>query len=473
MAAVKTGREISIYYFLAAAYLVAAAYAQSPDAADSRISEPPTPVTATDLPYPKVSAQWGTGALEPSISEKFNEMLPYWLRFTGEFRERFEGYSGGGYKQDSTNDYDLQRIRLGLRIQPKHWLRFVVEMQDSRAFGITPALPPNENGADFRQAYLGLGDAEGNGFSARVGRQVLSFGNNRLIGDSWWSNVGRTFDGVRAAWKQGRLRIDAFAASVVIARDGVLDHHNQGSPLYGLYGSLRDVVPHATVDVYEFWRLQPNVAILGLKPGHLDQWTTGFRWVGALPMHFDYRTELALQRGALGPDRIRSWMGHWVLGHTFTEAPTEPRLFVEYDYGSGSPNVKDGTYSTFDPIYPSSHDKLGLADQIGWRNIRDLRFGQEFRLTRRWALGTSLHDFWLANPHDALYPARGPVIAQSRTGAAGTHVGEELDVQAVYTPTRQTQFALGYARLFTGEFLRKTIHAVDYTYPYVLVEYVF
>jgi len=452
---------------------VAGAYAQSPASGRPQTDEPPTPVTATDLPYPKVGPQWGTGPLEASISEKFNETLPYWLRFTGEFRERFEGYSGGGYKRDSTNDYDLQRIRLGMRIQPKHWLRFFIEMQDSRVFGITPALPPNENSADIRQAYVALGDAEGNGFSAKVGRQVLSFGNNRLIGDSWWSNVARSFDGVRAAWQQGRLRVDAFAASVVIVRDGVIDHHNQGSPLYGLYGSSRDVIPHATLDIYEFWRLQPNVAIQGLTPGHLDQWTTGFRWVGELPHHLDYRTELAFQRGTLGPDRIRSWMGHGVVGYTFTKVTAKPRLFVEYDYGSGSRNVKDGVYSTFDPIYPSSHDKLGLADQFGWRNIQDLRFGQEFRLRRRWALGTSLHDFWLANAHDALYPSRGPVVAQSQTGAAGTHVGEELDVQVIYTPTRQTQVGFGYGRVFTGEFLRKTTQGVDYSYPYMLVEYVF
>jgi hypothetical protein len=37
-----------------------------------------------------------------------------------------------------------------------------------------------------------------------------------------------------------------------------------------------------------------------LKAGHLDEWTTGFRWVGALPDSFDYRTEMAYQLGTLG-----------------------------------------------------------------------------------------------------------------------------------------------------------------------------
>jgi Alginate export len=454
-------------HLIAFFFIGIAAYAQS------QAGGGPTPVTTTELPYPKLSDVWADTSLEPSLSEKFNDQLPEWLRFSGELRERFEGYTGGGFNPQSTDDYDQHRIRLGLEIKPVSWMKVYVQMQDARVWGLRPALPPFQNAADVRQAYVQFGDPEGDGFSVMAGRQELSFGNNRFIGDSWWSNASRSFDAVRAGWQQGRLRIDALAASVVIVRDGVADHHNQGNNLYGLYGSVHDVIPHATLDVFEFWHLQPGVAIQGLKPGHLDQWTTGFRWVGTLPWNLDYRTEMAFQLGRLGPDRIRAWTGHWVGGYTFKNLRTTPRLFVEHDYASGSGNVQSGDYHTFDPIYPSTHDKLGLADQFGWRNIRDLRFGQDFQLARKWQLGTSLHNFWLANAHDALYPTRGPAMAQSLNGAAGTHIGEELDVQAIYTPTRQSEFGFGYGRVFTGEFLNKTTRGKDFNYPYMLVEYVF
>ena len=446
---------------------------QSASPTKSRLGQPPSPVTTTELPYPRPSRQWGTAPIEPSLSEQFNETLPSWLRFSGEFRERFEGYSGGGFKPDSTNDFVVQRIRLGMRIRPTPWLRMFIQMQDSRVFGITPALPPNQNTTDIREAYFEVGRPEGNGFIVKAGRQELSFGNNRLIGNSWWNNVSRTFDAVRAAYQQGRLRIDAFAASVVIIRDGVIDHHNPGNNLYGLYGSVRDVIPGATLDVYEFWHVQPGYSVVGLKAVHLNQWTTGFRWVGSLPKDFDYRTEIAIQRGEAGAAGIRSWMGHWVLGYMLKSARTTPRLFVEYDYGSGSENTKGAVYSTFDPIYPSTHDKLGLADQFGWRNIQDLRFGQEFRISRRWVLATSLHNYWLANAHDALYPSRGAIVAQRADGTAGTHVGEEVDAQVVFTPTRQSQIGIGYGHVFTGEFLNKTTKGKDYNYPYMMIEYVF
>ena len=435
--------------------------------------EPPSPISTVPLVYPRLTGIWKGTNPSPSLSEKFNQLLPKWLRFSGEFRERFEGYSGGSFKHKSTNDDDLQRIRLGMEIKPTNWVKFYIEMQDARVFGITPALPPYQDTLQPRQAYIQFGPTEGNGFSLQGGRFDMTYGNNRLIGDSWWTNVSRSFDGFRAAYQQGRFRVDAFAASVVIMRQGVIDHSLAGNDLYGLYATAKDFIPHATFDVYEFWNLRPSFNLQGLKAGHLDEWTTGFRWVGALPKNFDYRTEMAYQLGTLAVDKIRAWMGHWVLGYSLRDAPLRPRLFFEYDYGSGSPNDKAGYDNTFDPIYPSTHDKLGLADQFGWRNIQDFRFGQDWHVARKWTAATSFHDLWLANAHDALYPTRGSVIAQSPTGVDGTHVAEELDIQAIYTPTRQTQVDFGVGHVIPAEFLKKTTQGVAYTYPYMQIEYVF
>ncbi|HTQ56565.1 MAG TPA: alginate export family protein [Bryobacteraceae bacterium] len=429
-------------------------------------------MTTTELPYPKLTGIWAEGSHSPSLSEQFNENLPPWLRFTGELRERFTDYSGNSFKPNSTNDYEEQRIRLGMMIKPTNWVRFYTEWQDARAFGITPAQPPYQDTAQLFEAYALFGATEGNGFSLQAGRFQMSYGNNRLIGDSWWTQVSRSFDGVRAAYQVGRLRVDAFATSVVIMRQGVFDHHLQGNNLYGLYATARNVIPRATFDVYELWNLRPSFSVQNLK-GHLDEWTTGFRLVGALPYHLDYRTEIAYQVGTLATDKIRAWMGHWTGGYTFQESRIRPRLFVEFDYGSGSSNVKGGTDNTFDPIYPSTHDKLGLADLAGWRNIEDLRFGQEFKLARKWTLATAIHDYWLADAHDAFYPTRGSVVAADSKGKSGTHVGEELDIQTIYTPTRQTQVGTGYGRMIPGEFLKNTTKGVSYNVWYMLTEYVF
>jgi len=107
--------------------------------------QPPTPISTVPLVYPRLTGIWAGTSPSTSLSEQFNQLLPKWLQFSGELRERFEGYSGASFKHDNTNDYDLQRIRLGMQIKPTNWVRFYIEMQDARVFGITPALPPYQD----------------------------------------------------------------------------------------------------------------------------------------------------------------------------------------------------------------------------------------------------------------------------------------------------------------------------------------
>ncbi len=429
-------------------------------------------VTTGPLPYRTGQIEGTTG--QASLSEKFNESLPRWLRFTGELRDRVEGYQNLGFKPNSSDLYDLTRVRIGMLIQPVSFIRFFIAGQDTRVFDRNPRIPPYQNTFDINQAYLELGRTETSGFGLRVGRQELFFGNGRLIGNSWWSNVSRSFDAVRGSYQQGAYRVDAFASSVVIARDGVIDHHNQGNNLHGIYGTIKNKLgTNSQFEPYTFWHVQNGATLKTGKQGHLDQWTYGFRLLGELPDHFDYRTEMAIQRGHLGPASIKAWTGHWVLGNTIPVA-WAPRPFVEFDYASGDPNSKNtSTTETFDPIYPSTHDKLGLADQIGWRNIKDLRGGLDFHPIRKWDMNVSGHDFWLANAHDSLYPTRGSVVAKDLSGKSGTHVGEEVDFQAIYKPTLQIQLGAGIGHLFAGEFLNKTTKGKDYTLPYFLVDYVF
>ncbi len=429
-------------------------------------TSPPTTVTARD-------SRDHNGDLPPASATLVNRYLPPWITFTGELRERAEGYSNGSFNPVNSDAYVVSRFRLGMMLKPVSWIKVYGELQDARVWLKRPALPPNQNTWNLRQAYAELGNSEGAGFALRVGRQEFDFGNGRLIGKSWWTNVSRSFDAVRGSYQFGNFRVDAFIGSVVIVRDGAINHHNPGNNLGGLYGSLKNVVlKNSIFEPYTFLHVQHSVVAKSGKFGHLQQYTTGLRWVGKLPANFDYRTEMAIQRGTLGGDRIRSWMGHWTGGYSLPNAWLKTRFFVEYDHASGD-SGRVGVIGTFDPIYPSTHDKLGVADVFGWRNIRDLRFGQEYHVARKWEVASSFHDFWLASEKDALYPTRGAVIVKPQNGRYGGHIGEEFDVQTVYKPSAQTQIGAGYGHVFTGKFLNHITKGKDYNYPYIFAEYVF
>ena len=89
-------------------------------------------------------------------------------------------------------------------------------------------------GGDFRnraESQHGIGFALGNNFynlSLVAGRQMLSFGDERVIRPSEWNNVGHTLDTVRLDVHHTGVSVSVFAASVVLVRDGVVDHHLQG-----------------------------------------------------------------------------------------------------------------------------------------------------------------------------------------------------------------------------------------------------
>jgi hypothetical protein len=123
--------------------------------------------------------------------------------------------------------------------------------------------------------------------------------------------MGRTFDALRVDLHHPGFRISMFASSVIVGQDGVIDHLIQGNNLHGVYGSLTNVIPHATLEPYVLWRLAPDNAGLPETAGrgHLNKVTVGFRLADRLPAAFDYGVEMDKQTGSLGPDSMHAWAG--------------------------------------------------------------------------------------------------------------------------------------------------------------------
>jgi hypothetical protein len=118
---------------------------------------------------------------------KLDDVLPKWLRIGGEYRDRLEGPIGIGFT--GTNDfYLLDRFRLTVAIHPKDWLTLHGQVQDSRIFfnhHIANA-NPFEDSWTLWQAYVQLGSSTSGWIDGLAGRQVLMFGDERVIGPSNW-----------------------------------------------------------------------------------------------------------------------------------------------------------------------------------------------------------------------------------------------------------------------------------------------
>jgi len=85
---------------------------------------------------------------------------------------------------------------------------------------------------------------------------------------------------------------------------------------------------------------------------------------------------------------------------------------------------------TFDQLYAANHDKFGLQDLFGWRNIHNLGSLDIVHVTKGLALNVMYNSWWLATAKDSLYSLQGNGIVRSAREDAGTHVGQELDFYA-------------------------------------------
>jgi hypothetical protein len=406
---------------------------------------------------------------------KLNRSLPGWFRIGGEYRGRLEGPTGIGYT--GTNDfYFLDRLRIKLGIKPKEWLLLYGEVQDARIFfnhHIANA-NPYEDKWTLWQAYPQLGSSETGWIDALAGRQVLRFGDERVIGPSNWLNVGRTFNVARVDIHHPGFLVSVFASSVVPGENTDLHNALPGNNMYGVYGSLQNIVPKADFEPYALWRVASKSPELSetLNRGHLNEVTIGLHWKGNLPAAFEYDTEFDGQTGSLGSSSIAAWAGYANVGKTFRKVAAAPHVFLEGNYASGTKNPNGHDWNTFDQIYPSNHDKLGFADLVGRRNLVHFRTGVEEEPTKKWKLKQQFEGYWLATSNDNYYASSGAVAVAAHPGAS-RHIGNELDMVAEYEVNKGLNFGFGYGRMFAGQFLNQTTQGHDYSYPYAYFEYNF
>lgn len=412
-------------------------------------------------------------------------------------RSRFEGrentFDFNGAIDSPTDDaFFLQRFRIGLAFKPVDWLKFYVQGQDAQELGSDRPDIPGTSGAegddnfDLRQAYIQIGPKSVN---LALGRQVLAYGDERLIGPSDWNNISRTFDAARLQFVQPKFSVDLFAASVVnIYRDSIdLSDLFNGSETHrrqvfsGAYLST-SAVDFQTMDFYVLALDQevPNptapaitspATFNGLSGKRTDFVTLGTRIKGdPKKLHgWEYEGEFAFQTGQVADLNLTAFAAHGGFGYNFS-CDWKPRLFFEYNFASGDDNPTDGDIHTFQNLFPSNHKFYGFMDLFSWQNIHNPELSFRVQPTKQFTLEADAHAFWLANTNDAWYRANGvtkvrPLNALAQN--ADSYAGSEIDLVATYKPAKFLTLVAGYSHFFAGSYLHDTGADDDADFGYV------
>ncbi len=435
------------------------------------------------------------------------DALPNWIQFSGELRNRLEDQTALALRPGIGRFYTLTRARGTMELLPASWLRLQLQFQDTHALGLPlrDVAANQRDQFDFFQTYADFKYKQSNLF---VGRQILRFGDERVVGPSDWTNNSRTWDG--ADLRIGdKNRVDIWTTSVVQTPQTSLDKHGAGLTFHGIVGQLtlgqKDTTSSGkqssgmtgqnsgthpaegsvkalpnTIQINPFFlvRTNPRVRSLQSRFGAESEFTFGSYFQAALPHGFQASGTGDLQRGSFSNDSIHSGAGVIRGGWVSRRTPWRPHVEGEYDYATGNTRRNLSRISTYDQQYPSNHNAFGLVDLFGFQNIKQDRLNlsatpigkPDSNLQALFQVG-SLH---LATVRDAVYNSGGGTLQAAPTrGFRSDRLGTEFDASAKYI-WRQTYVAnIGIGHFFPGQVMTSVKRGSPLTLAYLQLTYRF
>jgi hypothetical protein len=357
----------------------------------------------------------------------------------GQIRPRFE-YDARDFNKDTDPDtFTSLRTRVQFDISLAEGMQAFIQLQDVRFFGeeASPLGDFEADHFDLHQGYLEVQDLFGQPLSFRLGRQELSFDEERLIGNVDFTPQGQAFDGLRFTYERPSDQWDFFAMKINdgVARGLTPIGNSEGDDVnfYGIYARVKPVPTHI-LSGYFLW--------LEDEPKDTDRFTTGARLEGNLGP-FSYRGEAYYQFGQAGSQDIRAFLIG--LRGTYTvESIYKPSFTLWYDYLSGDDNLEDNKIKVFDTLFATNHRFYGFMDiflniprDTGNRGLQDvaIKFSMIPHKTTR--LFLDLHQFFLAEKDD-----RGE-----------NNLGQEIDLVIPYLFRRRMEISFGYSHFFIGKAL--------------------
>jgi Alginate export len=410
------------------------------------------------------------GETQPLTKDK----LPSWMTLDGEIRSRTEDQTAIDLLPGQGKFYELERVRGGMDIRPTSWLSTYVQFHDLHALGLPlkyTAANMRDN-FDFRQAYVELHFTPVKLFA---GRQLLNFGNERVIGISDWTQTSRSFDGFDARIGD-KNRVDLFSTSLVNIYPTSLDMHAGGLNYHGAYGSINGWVPRTTVEPFVLVKAMPRVLSQQNIYGTETEVTPGLRVQGFPGWNVDYDVTGTLQRGSYSNDSIHAGSLLAKAGYMAASMPWKPHLLAEYDYATGNTHRNAQRISTFDQQYPSNHNAFGLVDLFGFQNMKQYRLNMDLNPYRELTLliqGESLH---AATRFDGLYNSAGSLLVKAPTaGFPSDDIGTGFDASAKYVYHKYFVVQAGVGHFFPGQVMTSsklgaplTISWLQFTYRFKL-----
>ncbi len=254
--------------------------------------------------------------------------------------------------------------------------------------------PIEVNRADMLNLFgdLRLLDVDGGSLWARVGRQELLYGKQRLVSPLDWANTRRTFDGYKLFWSGEAWDADLFYTRPVFADATHFDSPDYDHEFMGTYLTYKKIENNKLDLYYLAYNNNSN------NSNDFNYDTFGANLTGNWEVWL-WDLEAAYQSGNYAGSNHDAGMYTVGLGRSFECVKWKPTVWAYYDWASGDDVIGNG----FDHLFPLAHKWLGLMDLYGRRNIEDANVLLTCSPHERLKLLFWYHVFHLQNINDVPY----------------------------------------------------------------------
>lgn len=366
------------------------------------------------------------------------------LEATIQLRPRFEyrnGFKSLMPIDENAASFIAQRSRLNLNFKQDK-LQVKLTLQNIRVWGDVPTTTQSDkNGIALFEAWAHYDFNKK--WSARLGRQVLSYDDQRIFGEIDWAQQGQSHDAVVFSYHPKNHQLDWGGALNSNAENLI-----QAAYSISNYKSMQYAWYHTRLN-------QVNMSLLFLNTGYeyandnadlkVDYNQTFGTYLSFKEKKIDANLGLYAQTGKRNDFNVKGWYASVNFGYAFTE---KWKASVGYEFLSGK-NQDDSstTLKSFHPIFGTNHPFNGYMDYFYVGNHQNSVGLQDAFVKINYS-----HDKWQLALIPHVFSTAANVL-DADAAIMKDYLGTEIDVTARYAFQKDITATAGYSQMLGSKTL--------------------
>lgn len=342
-----------------------------------------------------------------------------------------------------------QRSRLGFLYSKNDYLKLGLSTQVVNTWGNDPQVQATANNISLYEAWAQLYFSKD--WNIKLGRQILSYDDERILGALDWNNAGRKHDAALIGFQKNKLK----------ANVGLAFNQNSDKTTGTFYDNLSSQPYKSMEFLWLRYDINPILAfsLIGINLGFQNRFDSSRSNLQTMGGNIFFTKDKLIATGTyylqkgknhrknLDDLNTNAWMSSLKLEYNFNKQFT---TMVGTDYLSGNDMSSTSvTNTSFNPLFGTGHKFYGSMDYFyvssshNDAGLWDSYFQVTIKPTTKYFGQLAFHHFESAGK-----------IADNMGITTPRSLGNEIDLTLGYTLTEDVKLAGGYSQMFADKSMR-------------------